>query len=189
MDVVIPFLMALGLIIVAELGDKTQLITISYASRYSRKMVFLGALLGMGVITIVGVLIGVALYATLPIFWVKIISAAIFIVFGIWTLVKREEEAEEKEIPDKKVLVQTFLIFSLAEFGDKTQLAVIALTATYGAPIPVLIGAWIGFAIVVAIGVLIGREIGKRVDLKWIVLATGIIFIIIGVILAVEAFL
>lgn len=189
MDVLYFLLLALGIVVVAELGDKTQLMTISFASRYSRRTIYIAAVLGMGIITVIGVAIGVALYATLPIFWVKIVSAAIFIFFGVWVLLKKEEQLEEKEIPEKKVFIRTFILFILAEFGDKTQLAVISLTATSGYPWSVLVGALIGFALVVAVGVLIGREIGKRVKLEWIVLASGIIFIIIGVILAVEAFL
>jgi len=189
MEIVLPFLLAFGLIILTELGDKTQLMTISFASRYSRKMVFLGAWLGMGAITIVGVIIGLLLHASLDITVVKVIAASIFIIFGIWTLIKKEEEEEEKrEIPEKRVFIQTFLLFVLAEFGDKTQLAVIALTADYGEPIPILLGAVLGFAVVVAIGVLIGKEIGKRVETKWIVLVSGILFIVIGIIIAVEAF-
>ncbi|TET90113.1 MAG: TMEM165/GDT1 family protein [Methanomassiliicoccales archaeon] len=189
MDALYFLLLALGIVVVAELGDKTQLMTISFASRYSRRTIYIAAVLGMGIITVIGVAIGVALYASLPIFYVKIVSAAIFIFFGVWVLLKKEERLEEKEIPEKKVFIQTFILFILAEFGDKTQLAVISLTATSGHPWSVLVGALIGFALVVAVGVLIGKEIGKRVKLEWIVLASGIIFIIIGVILAVEAFL
>jgi putative Ca2+/H+ antiporter (TMEM165/GDT1 family) len=189
MDVVLPFVLAFGLIILTEMGDKTQLMTISFASRYSRKIVFLGAWLGMGLITVIGVVIGILMGVAFDDFWVKIIASVIFIVFGVWTLAKREEEEEQKEIPDKKVFLQTFLIFVLAELGDKTQVAVILLTANYSAPIPVLLGALLGFAVVVAVGVLIGREIGKRVDTKWIVLVSGILFIVIGVIVAIEALL
>jgi putative Ca2+/H+ antiporter (TMEM165/GDT1 family) len=188
MDVVLPFFLAFGLIILTEMGDKTQLMTISFASRYSRKIVFLGAWLGMALITVVGVVIGILLGATFDQFWVKIIAAVIFIAFGVWTLARREEEEEEEEIPDKKVFIQTFLIFVLAEFGDKTQVAVILLTANYGAPLAVLLGAVLGFAVVVAFGVLVGKEIGKRVETKWIVLVSGILFIVIGVIVAIEAF-
>lgn len=188
MDVLLPFALAFGLIILTEMGDKTQLMTISFASRYSRKVVFLGAWLGMGVTTVIGVVIGILLGAAFDDFWIKIIASVIFVAFGVWTLVRREEEEEQKEIPEKKVFIQTFLIFVLAELGDKTQVAVILLTANYGAPIAVLIGALLGFAVVVAVGVLIGREIGKRVETKWIVLVSGILFIVIGIIVAVEAF-
>jgi putative Ca2+/H+ antiporter (TMEM165/GDT1 family) len=187
MDVLLPFALAFGLIILTEMGDKTQLMTISFASRYSRKVVFLAAWLGLGVTTVIGVVIGILLGVAFDDFWIKIIASVIFIAFGVWTLVKREEEEEQKEVPDKKVFIQTFLIFVLAELGDKTQVAVILLTANYGAPVAVLIGALLGFAVVVAVGVLIGREIGKRVDTKWIVLVSGILFIVIGIIVAIEA--
>ncbi len=193
MDVIVPFLLAFVMIMVTELGDKTQLMTISLASRYSRRTVFLGAMLGMGLVAVIGVAIGLLLGAAFDVFWVKIIAAVIFIVFGVWTLIKREEAEETKDIPDQRVLAQSFFLFFLAELGDKTQIAVIALTATYsesfGGPAAILIGALLGFSIIIAIGVLIGREIGKRVDPKWIVLVSGILFIVIGVIVGIEAFL
>lgn len=188
MDVVLPFLLAFGFVILFELGDKTQLMTISFASRYSKKMVFLGSWLGLGLVTGIGVVIGVFLGAAFDDFWIKIIAAVIFIAFGVWTLVRRKEEEVRKDIPDKKVFSHTFIFLVLAELGDKTQVMVIWLTAHYEAPLSVLFGALLGFAVVVAIGVLIGKEIGKRVDAKWIVLVSGILFIVIGIIVAVEAF-
>lgn len=195
MEAIIAFAVAFGMIILAELGDKTQLMTISFSSRYSRRTVFLGAWLGMGLVTVVGVAIGLALGTAFDAIWVKVIAAAVFIIFGVWTLVKREgDEREEKsEISDKGVFLQILFLFLLAEFGDKTQLAVIALTAAYsavyGAFVAILIGAILGFAVIVAVGVLIGKEIGKRVDSKKIVVMSGILFIIIGLLVAVEAFL
>ena len=193
MDVIVPFLLAFGMIIVTELGDKTQLMTISLASRYSRRTVFLGAMLGMGLVAVIGVVIGLLLGAAFDAFWVKIIAAVIFIAFGAWTLIKREEVQETKEIPDQRVLAQSFFLLFLAELGDKTQIAVIALTATYsetfGGPVAILVGALLGFSVIVAVGVLIGKEIGKRVAPKWIVLVSGVLFIVIGVIVAIEAFL
>jgi putative Ca2+/H+ antiporter (TMEM165/GDT1 family) len=189
MDVFLPFLLAFGSVILFELGDKTQLMTISFASRYSKKTVFLGSWLGLGLVTVIGVVVGVLLGAAFDDFWIKIIAAAIFIAFGVWTLVKREEQEVRKDIPEKQVFLQTFIILVLAELGDKTQVIIIMLTANYQAPLSVLLGALLGFAVVVAVGVLIGKEIGKRVATKWIVLVSGILFIVIGVIVAIEAFL
>jgi putative Ca2+/H+ antiporter (TMEM165/GDT1 family) len=187
MDVILPFLLAFGFVILFELGDKTQLMTISFASRYSKKIVFLGSWLGLGLVTVIGVVIGILIGAAFDDFWIKIIASVIFIAFGVWTIINRKEEEDKKDIPDKKVFSQTFLFLVLAELGDKTMVMVILLTANYQAPLSVLLGALLGFAVIVAIGVLIGKEIGKRVDQKWIVLVSGALFIIIGVIVALEA--
>ncbi|MFQ5909381.1 MAG: TMEM165/GDT1 family protein [Thermoplasmata archaeon] len=189
MEAVLLFFTSLGVVVAAELGDKTQLLTISFTTRYSRKAIFLGAMTGLGLVTVVGVVIGIALYASLPIFWIKILSAGIFIAFGLWTLLRRKKELEPEEVPEGKVFFRSLLLIALAEMGDKTQLAVISLTASSGLPLAVLAGALLGFVFVVGVGVMIGQEIGKRVGLRWIVLASGILFIVIGVVLAVEAML
>jgi len=122
---------------------------------------------------------------------VQAASALAFIVLGVWILVKREkeEEEEQKEIADRKVILQAFLLTALAELGDKTQLAVILMSAESGMPLVVLSGAILGFAVIVAVGVVIGREISRRVRRKWIVLASGVLFVAIGIFTILEAFL
>lgn len=182
---------ALILIFVLELGDKTQLMTISFASKYSRRAVFIGVFCALSVVTVLGVVIGYVLHAALPVSLIQGIAAAVFIILGIWIILRREEEQkiETEEIPEKRVFLNTFLLTALAELGDKTQIAVILLSAESGLPLAVLTGALIGFLLIVAIGVIIGREISKRVSRKWIVLASGIVFILIGIITIVEMFL
>jgi putative Ca2+/H+ antiporter (TMEM165/GDT1 family) len=193
----IPLAVAFVTIFLAELGDKTQLITISFASKYPRMPVFLGVFLAMSVVTIFGVVVGAVLIRFIPIQVVKVLSGLIFIVFGVWTLLSKEEELEEDEgqirskgssEPRKeKVFSTAFIMTSLAEFGDKTQLAVIALTAQYGAPVAVYIGAVAAFALIVGIGVVLGKKISEKVESKWIELGSGALFIILGIIFIVEA--
>ena len=189
----IPLVVTFIAIFVAELGDKTQLITISFSSKYPHVPVFLGVFLGMGMITILGVIVGTILFEFIPIFYVKILSGLIFIFFGIWTFMmmkKEEREIEEKTNTDNKSIFSTILIMtSLAEFGDKTQFAVIALTAQYGSPILVLIGALLAFALIVGIGMVIGKKLAEKVSSKWIDIVSSLLFIIIGIIFIMEAIL
>ena len=193
----IPLAVAFVTIFLAELGDKTQLITISFASKYPRMPVFLGVFLAMSIVTIIGVVVGAVLVSIIPIQVVKVLSGLIFIVFGVWTLVSKEEELEEEEgqirsngdqEPRKdKVLSTAFIMTSLAEFGDKTQFAVIALTAQYGAPIFVYIGAVLAFALIVGIGVVLGKKMSEKVSSRWIEIGSGVLFIVIGILFIVEA--
>ncbi len=182
---------ALILILVLELGDKTQLMTISFASRYSRRTVFIGVFCALTIVTVLGVVIGYILHTALPVSLIQGIAATVFIILGVWIILRREKEEEEvpEEIPDRKIFLHTFLLTALAELGDKTQIAVILLSAESGLPLAVLTGALIGFVLIVAIGVIIGREISKRVSRKWIVLASGILFILIGIITIIEMLL
>jgi putative Ca2+/H+ antiporter (TMEM165/GDT1 family) len=190
----IPFVAAFVVIFLAELGDKTQLVTISFASKYPHIPVFFGVFLGMSMVTILGVAVGTILFNVIDVFYVKILSGAIFIIFGIWTLreVKKQEEEkdrEKSEVKNKKVFSTTFIMISIAEFGDKTQFMVIALTAQYSAPILVFLGAILAFALIVGIGVILGKKISEKISSKWIDIGSALLFIIIGIIFIVEAIL
>ncbi|UCE36622.1 MAG: TMEM165/GDT1 family protein [Thermoplasmata archaeon] len=195
MDWFIPLTVTFVAIFLAELGDKTQLVTISFASKYPHVPVFFGVFLGMSMITVLGVVLGTILFEFIPIIAVKILSGLIFLIFGVWTLLKREEEEEEvedqdsKKIDDKSIFSTTFIMISLAEFGDKTQFAVIALTAQYGSPFMVLLGAVLAFALIVGIGVVLGKKLSEKVSTKWIEFGSGILFIVIGILFIAEALL
>ena len=185
----IPIVAAFVIIFLAELGDKTQLVTISFASKYPHVPVFWGVFLGISMVTVLGVLVGTILFEYIPIFYIKILSGAIFIIFGIWTLKEaREEEEEEKvkEVKNKSVFSTTFILISIAEFGDKTQFMVIALSAQYGAPILVFLGAILAFALIVGIGVILGKKLSEKVSAEWIETGSGILFIVIGIIFIIE---
>ena len=153
---------------------------------------FFGVFLGLCIVTALGVLIGTILFEFIPILYIKILSGAIFIAFGIWTIKETrggKEEEEVKENGNKSVFSTSFILISIAEFGDKTQFMVIALTAQYGAPIFVFLGAILAFALIVGIGVFVGKKLSERVDTKLIELGSGILFIVIGVLFIIEALL
>jgi putative Ca2+/H+ antiporter (TMEM165/GDT1 family) len=189
----IPLVAAFVVIFLAELGDKTQLVTISFASKYPHVPVFFGVFLGMSMVTVLGVLVGTILFQLIDVTYVKILSGIIFIIFGIWTLWesnKEDDEKEEvKEVKNKSVFSTTFIMISIAEFGDKTQFMVIALTAQYEAPILVFVGAVLAFALIVGIGVYVGKKLSEKVSTRWIELGSGLLFIVIGALFIIEAVL
>lgn len=190
----IPLTVTFIAIFLAELGDKTQLITISFSSKYPHLPVFLGVILGVSIITLLGVALGTIIFEFIPIFYVKILSGLIFLFFGVWALWKMKEEQEEDieeetKLGKKSVFSTTLIMTSLAEFGDKTQFAVIALTAQYGSPVLVFIGAVLAFALIVGIGVVLGKKLAEKISSKWLDFGSALLFIIIGIIFIVEAFL
>lgn len=186
-------LVALGvafvLILLSEMGDKTQLLAVSMASRYDHKTIFLAVSSAMIVATAIGVTLGLVMFSYIPILWIRIFASILFIIFGIWTLLEREEEDEEKgEIKtDKNIFSRVFSLTFIAEMGDKTQLTAIALTASYGAPFEVFIGAALGFIVVTAIGVWLGRWLGERLEQKLLKKIGGILFIAIGILILIES--
>lgn len=173
------------LIVAAEIGDKSQIMTISLASKYHNRSVFWGVFLGMGVITTLGVIVGTVIYNMIPVFYVKILAGLIFISFGIYSFYKEEKE-REKVIHKEDVFKRSFGLSMVAELGDKTQFAVIALTARFQAPEQVLIGSLAGLALVIGLGVFLGSKIAEVVEKDYIDLASFIIFIVLGVIFILE---
>ncbi len=175
-------------VFVAELGDKSQLITISLASRYDeKKIVFLGLLLGTALVTVLSVALGTLVFRFVPMRTVKISAALIFIVFGVLTFRKRKKDVEEVKKKKGGAMSTAILLSIFAEFGDKTQLAIIALTAHYGSPVFVFIGAIAGLGTITAIGVLLGSKIGDLFERDKIDLITGGLFIVIGMVFLIEA--
>ena len=195
MEGVVPFVSALGLIALLELGDKTQLVTISLATRHSWRNVLAGAVLGLVAATAIGAAVGGALAATLG-SWLtdlKIAGGILFIVIGVWTLVQalRRHPREEAgpAVRQRRSAFATAASFNfLAEFGDKTQIAVIVLAATYDAPASVFLGGSAGLAAIAVSSVLIGAGLARVVSERWLRLLSAGLFIVAGVLLIVEAF-
>ncbi len=181
-------LIAFGLIALAEFGDKTQLMTVTLASKYKMVPVFWGVFLGMSAITLLGVIVGTALFSFVPPVVVKVIAGVLFIFFGIYTFIS-EEDDETIITEDRHIFRDSFILSAVSEFGDKTQFAVIALTAHYAAPLPVFVGAICGLALVVGIGTLLGRELSQFISAEKIKLGAAVLFVIIGAIFLVEALL
>lgn len=183
-----PLISAFVLILVTELGDKTMFAVITLSSKYSKFTVLLGALSALAVVTGVGVLIGEVIFQIVPQFWLQIGAAALFLIFGTYTLVTHEKgNGEQMRFQKWGGGIATFGMVALMELGDKSQLSVIALSAESGAAGMVFIGTMLAFAIITTIMVLLGDQIGRRVPEKYIRLGSGAIFIIFGLIFLVQA--
>ncbi len=196
MEGVVPFASALGLIALLELGDKTQLVTISLATRHPWKDVLAGAVLGLVAATAIGAAVGGILAATLGAWltYLKIAGGILFIGIGVWTVVQavrrhyQEEPAET--VKERRSAFATAASFNfLAEFGDKTLIAVIILAATYDAPASVFLGGSAGLALIAVSSVLIGAGLARVLSERWLRLISTALFILAGVLLIIEAFL
>ncbi len=191
----IAFGTALGLIALLEIGDKTQLVTISLATRHPWAKVLAGAAIGLTAATAIGAAIGGVLAATLGA-WLTVLKVAggvLFIVIGVWTVVEAiHRHRRFEEVPpvaeSRGAFAQTAGLLFLAEFGDKTQIAVIILAATYAAPVSVFAGASLAETLVAVTSIVIGGALSKLVTKRWLeMLSTGL-FIVAGVLLILEAF-
>lgn len=194
MEGLIAFIAALGLVAVLELGDKTQLVTISLATRHPWKPVLAGTVLGLAATTAIGAAVGGVLATALGawLVYIKVGGGVLFILIGAWTMAqeyrRRNPEEPEEAVPERRSAFATAASFAfLAEFGDKTQLAVIILAATYDAPVSVFLGGSAGLALIAVSSVVIGAGLSRVLSQKWIRLVSAALFIIAGVLLIAEA--
>jgi len=167
-----------ALIAAAEIGDKSQLVCMTLASRHRAMPILLGAIAAFAFLNTLAVVFGVAIASWLPEYIVAATVAFLFAAFGIHALRVKEDDDDE-EVQEKSghgIFFTTFLLITVAEFGDKTQLAVVALSST-AAPIAVWLGSTIALASTSALGILAGRTILQKIPLVLLHKISGIIFL------------
>lgn len=185
-----PLAASFVLIAVAELGDKTQIAVITLSSRFKAFSVFSGAMLAFLVTTGLAVAIGDALTLILPTFWIRIAAATIFLIFGFYTIIaSKKDEAPVKTKEARNAVFSSFSLIALMELGDKTQFAVIALSAQYEFPLLVYLGVMMAFALITGLGATVGAALTRFLPLKHIQLGSGLIFILLGIVFLINAVL
>jgi len=178
-------LSSLTLIALAEVGDKSQLVCLTLAARHRHWPVMLGAAAAFALLNLLAVLFGAGVAAWVPERVMAGLVALLFGGFGIHALLAGGEAQSEAvdERPGQGIFVTTLLLILVAEFGDKTQIAVAGL-AGHLPPLPVWIGATGALLIVSALGVWAGRTLLQRLPLHWLHRASGVIFILFGALAA-----
>ncbi len=169
------------LIALAELGDKSQLVCMTLAARHRGLPVVAGAVAAFAILNLLAVLFGAAVAAWLPESLVTAAVALLFGIFGIRSLLHRDDEEDEAiaEKPGHGIFATTFLLIFLAEFGDKTQIAVAGLGSTEAA-LPVWAGATLALAATSALGVLAGRRLLQKLSLVWVHRVSGTLFLVLA---------
>lgn len=173
---------SLLLIALAEIGDKSQLVCMTLAARHRPAPVIIGAISAFAILNLLAVLFGAAVAAWLPEWLVIAAVAILFAVFGISSLRYRAEEEDEsiEEKPGHSVFATTFLLIFLAEFGDKTQIAVAGLSSASAAS-AVWAGATLALAGTSVLGVIAGRKLLHKLPLLWIHRISGGFFLLLAV--------
>lgn len=174
-DLIIPFIT----IAFAELGDKTQISILLLSSKTKKHLqLLIGAILAFSIVDGVAIIAGTWITTIIPIDYLKIISAIVFIIIGILMLINKDDE--EKETKHKNPFTAAFLIIMMTEWGDKTQIAAAIFATQYNA-IFVFIGTIMALFILTLIAIFFGKVISKRVNKKIVNKIVGIIFIILGI--------
>jgi putative Ca2+/H+ antiporter (TMEM165/GDT1 family) len=176
----IAFLTSFAIVVLAEMGDKTQLLAMAFATRFRWQTVMWGVFAATAANHLFAVLIGTYLTSIIPLQYIKIAAALSFIIFGLWTIRGDKLEDEDKRFNFSPFWTVTAAFF-IAEMGDKTQLATVALAAEFNAIVPVWIGTTTGMMIADAIGIIIGIVLHKKIPEKQIKWFAALIFIAFGV--------
>ena len=175
------YIASLLFVVLAEMGDKTQLLAMAFASRYRWQTVMWGVFAATLVNHLCAVLAGHYLTNVIPIHYIQIAAAASFILFGLWTL-----RGDELNNEDKRFNFSPFwtvaVAFFFAEMGDKTQLATVALATKYTNVIQIWLGTTSGMLIADAIGIIVGIVLGKNIPERAVKWFAAVIFIAFGVI-------
>jgi Ca2+/H+ antiporter, TMEM165/GDT1 family len=173
------FLTSLAIVVLAEMGDKTQLLAMAFATRFRWQTVMLGVLAATAANHLMAVYVGAYLTSIVPLQYIKIAAAASFIVFGLWTI--RGDKLEDE---DKRFNFSPFwtvsIAFFIAEMGDKTQLATVALAAEFNTIVPVWLGTTTGMLIADAVGIIAGIVMHKKIPEKQIKWVAALVFILFG---------
>ena len=195
------FSAGLLLIGVSELGDKTFFIAAILAMHHSRRLIFIGVLAALATMTVISVLLGQAT-SLLPPIYIHYAAITLFIGFGVKLLyeasrmpaqscdsqvvqeatvvVEKTEIKLLKEQTQMAICLEAFVLTFLAEWGDRTQIATIALAAAED-PLGVTIGAILGHAICAAIAVIGGRMLAGRISERVLTFFGGCLFLVFGI--------
>ncbi|MEU4219767.1 TMEM165/GDT1 family protein [Actinoplanes sp. NPDC026623] len=181
--------LSFAVIFVAELGDKSQLMALTFATRFKTVPVLIGITIATALVHAVSVGIGYGLGAALPTGWISLVAGLAFLGFGAWTLRGdrlTDEEKNKAERSNGSAILAVGGAFFLAELGDKTMLATITLATQHG-----WFGTWLGSTLGMvaadALAILVGRMLGRHLPEKAIRYGAAALFVMFGVWLLVEA--
>jgi len=204
------FTSGVAMILATEIGDKTFFIAAVLSMRQQRSAVFCGAVLSLYVMTVLSSIMGLVLPKFVPVTYTHILGGLLFLYFGVKLLFDAKgmdgnqvsdelEEVEEELLHPKKdeesqqivstnsmrkgfsqIAIQSFTLTFLAEWGDRSQIATIALSAAKN-PYGVTLGGCIGHTICTGVAVLGGRMLAVRISEKTVSIGGGIIFLIFGI--------
>lgn len=182
------FLVSFGVIFVAELGDKSQLMALAFATRFKALEVLLGIAVATALVHAFSVAVGAVMGVALPTRVIDLIAGLAFFGFAAWTLRGDEltdDEARRATRNDRSAVVAASAAFLLAELGDKTMLATITLATNHG-----VLGTWagstVGMVAADALAIGAGKALGTHLPERAIRIGAAALFVIFGVLLVVE---
>lgn len=184
------FFVSTAVIFVAELGDKSQLMALTFATRFKTSSVLIGITVATAIVHAVSVIVGAMLGAAVPTRPITVAAAIAFVGFGLWTLrgdeLTDDDQARAAALSARHAVVAVGVAFFLAELGDKTMLATLTLATKEGA-----LGTWagstVGMVAADALAIVAGRQLGARLPERTIRIGAAIAFFVFAALLLVDA--
>ena len=182
------FGVSFAVIFVAELGDKSQLMAMTFATRFRLLPVLAGITAATAVVHAVSVGIGYGLGIALPTGPISLLAGIAFIGFGLWTLRGDSLTEKEKTAAERSTAAAFWTVagtFFLAELGDKTMLATVTLATQYGW-FGTWLGSTVGMVVADALAIIVGRLLGRHLPEKVIKYGAAGLFALFGIWLIAE---
>ena len=175
-------LVSTGVVALAEIGDKTQLLAFILAARFKKPVPIIAGILAATVVNhgLAGAL-GAWITASVSPEVLRWVLGASFIGMAIWTLIPDKIEEEETQVAQRLgVFGATLITFFLAEMGDKTQIATVAMAAHYATPLLVVMGTTLGMLIADVPAVFIGDKLANKIPMKLVHSIAAAMFALMG---------
>ena len=172
-----------GVVALAEMGDKTQLLAFILAARFKKPVPIILGILAATVVNhgLAGAL-GAWIMSTISPQVLRWVLGLSFLGMAVWTLIPDKIEEEETHIAHKYgVFGATLTTFFLAEMGDKTQIATVALAAHYAAPVSVVAGTTLGMLIADVPAVFVGDKLASKIPMRWVHAVAAGVFAVLGI--------
>ena len=176
------FFVSTGVIALAEIGDKTQLLAFILAARFKKPVpiiagILAATLLNHGLAGLLGAWITTVVSPEI----MRWVLGGSFLAMAIWTLIPDRIEEEETQIANRLgVFGATFVTFFLAEMGDKTQVATVAMAAHYAAPLWVILGTTLGMLVADVPAVFVGNKFAAKIPMRLVHAVAAAIFAVMG---------
>lgn len=176
-------LVSTGVVALAEIGDKTQLLAFILAARFKKPLpIILGILAATLVNHGLAGALGAWITASVSPGILRWVLGLSFLGMAVWTLIPDKIEEEESQVAQRLgVFGATLVTFFLAEMGDKTQIATIAMAAHYATPLLVVLGTTLGMLIADVPAVFVGDKLAARIPMKLVHAVAAAIFALLGI--------
>lgn len=173
------YIQAMLMILIAEMGDKTQILALTFATKYKLRQIVIGVMIGSFLNHGIAIVLGSLLTKIIPIDALQLVAGLMFIGFAFWSLKADDDEDEDASSQYGPVLTVA-LAFFLGELGDKTQLTALTLGASAAFPFLILLGTVTGMVLTSMIGIWVGAKLGKKIPEMQLKLGAFGVFMFFG---------